>query len=319
MRVGVVFPQLDSGTDPQAIVEYSQAVEQLGYTHLVAYDHVLGVDRSVRPDFKGPYDSTSLFHEVFVLLSFIAAVTTRLEIAPSVVILPQRQTALVAKQAAALDVLARGRTRLGVGLGWNEAEFVALGEDFATRAKRYSEQITVLRLLFTQEIVEFTGRYHRLERVGLNPLPVQRPIPIWMGGATEDALRRIARIGDGWFAQYPPSENGRAAFARFRDMLRANGRDADAFPIEGRISLARVDGGLDAWVGMAHEFRDELRCTHLELNTMAMGLASLADHVRVLESFAHAARDLFDQGAVVDTGTPYGEKRTASPPVSRRA
>ena len=291
MRVGVVFPQLESGTDPGAIREYARSVEQLGYTHLVAYDHVLGADRSARPDFRGPYDATSLFHEVFVLLSFIAACTTRLELAPSVVILPQRQTTLVAKQAASLDVLSGGRTRLGVGIGWNAVEYGALGADFATRAKRYSEQIRVLRMLFTRDVVDFTGRWHRIDRAGINPLPVQRPIPIWMGGTADDALRRIARIGDGWFAQFAPDERGRAAFAAFRDLVRAAGRDPDTFPIEGRVSIARLAGPAE-WVSTARAFRD-LGCTHLEVNTMGAGLGTLADHLAALRHFRDDAAELF--------------------------
>ena len=290
MRVGVVFPQLESGTDPGAIREYAQAVEQLGYAHLVAYDHVLGADRSTRPDYRGAYDATSLFHEVFVLLSFIAAWTTRLEVAPSVVILPQRQTVLVAKQAASLDVLAGGRTRLGVGLGWNEVEFVGLGESFGTRAKRYSEQIEVLRLLFTNEVLSFSGKYHTLDRAGIKPLPVQRPIPIWIGGNAEPAVKRIARIGDGWFTFAQPDGDGPEKIAQFRELVRQNGRDPEAFPIEGRIVFAKRTP--DQWVERAIGFRD-LRLSHLELNTMGAGYATLADHIAALARFRHDAAELF--------------------------
>lgn len=290
VRVGVVFPQLESGTDPGAIREYAQAVEQLGYAHLVAYDHVLGADRSTRPEYKGAYDSTSVFHEVFVLLSFIAAWTTRLEVAPSVVILPQRQTVLVAKQAASLDVLAEGRTRLGVGLGWNEVEFVGLNEAFGTRAKRYSEQIEVMRLLFTNEVVSFSGKYHTIDRAGIRPLPLQRPIPIWMGGNAPDAVKRIARIGDGWFTFAQPDGDGPEKIAHFRELLRQNGRDADGFPIEGRLIFAKRTP--DEWVQRALGFRD-LRVSHLELNTMGAGYASLADHVDALARFRRDAAEIF--------------------------
>ncbi|HEU5288937.1 MAG TPA: LLM class F420-dependent oxidoreductase [Candidatus Limnocylindria bacterium] len=290
MRVGVVFPQLESGTDPGAIREYAQGVEQLGYAHLVAYDHVLGADRSARPDYRGAYDSTSLFHEVFVLLSFIAAWTTRLELAPSVVILPQRQTALVAKQAASLDVLAGGRTRLGVGLGWNEVEFVGLNERFDTRAKRYSEQIKVLRMLFANEVVDFTGTYHRIDRAGIRPLPVRRAIPIWMGGNAEDAVKRIARIGDGWFTFAQPDGDGPERIARFREYVRAAGRDPETFPIEGRVVFAKRTP--DEWASRARGFAD-LRTTHLEVNTMGAGYMSLADHLEALARFRRDATELF--------------------------
>jgi len=276
-----------------AVREYLQAVEQLGYVHVVAYDHVLGADRSSRPDWKGPYDARSSFHEPFVFFGFVAAVT-QLEVAPAVIVLPQRQTALVAKQAAEVDILTRGRSRLGVGLGWNTVEFAALGMSFTNKNRRIEEQIALMRRLWTEPIVDFAGRWHRVDRAGLNPLPVQRPIPVWMGGSAEDALRRIARIADGWFAQYVPNENGRATFERFRGYLRDAGRDPSAFPIEGRVSIARIEGGPDEWAKMAHAFRDELRCTHLEINTMGMGHASLADHVKTLARFAEEVKDLFD-------------------------
>ncbi len=290
MRVGVVFPQLESGTDPGAVRDYAQGVEQLGYAHLVAYDHVLGADRTARPDWKGAYDATSLFHEVFVLLSFIAAWTTRLELAPSVVILPQRQTVLVAKQAASLDVLAGGRTRLGVGLGWNEVEFVGLGERFDDRAKRYSEQIKVLRLLFANDVVDFTGKYHRIDRAGIKPLPARRAIPIWMGGNAEDAVKRIARIGDGWFTFAQPDGDGPERIARFREYVRAAGRDDASFPIEGRVVFAKRTP--DEWASRARGFA-ELGMTHLEVNTMGAGYATLSDHLEALARFRRDAAELF--------------------------
>jgi probable F420-dependent oxidoreductase len=291
MRVGVVFPQVESGTDIGAIREYLQAVEQLGYAHLVAYDHVLGADRRTRPDWKGPYDASSTFHEPFVFFAFVAAIT-RLELAPAVIILPQRQTVLVAKQAAEIDLLTGGRTRLGVGLGWNAVEFEGLGERFTNRNRRIEEQVALLRRLWTEPVVDFTGRWHRVDRAGLNPLPVQRPIPIWMGGTAEAALRRIARIADGWFTQYVPNENGIETFARFRGHLREAGRDPETFPIEGRISVGRLSGP-DEWVSVARDFRDVLGCTHLEINTMGAGFATLADHVKALERFRGDAAFLF--------------------------
>jgi probable F420-dependent oxidoreductase len=292
VRVGAVFPQTESGADIGAIREYLQAVEQLGYRHLVAYDHVLGADTRTRPDWKGPYSALSSFHEPFVLFGFVAAIT-RLELAPAVIVLPQRQTALVAKQAAALDVLAGGRTRLGVGLGWNTVEFEALGMNFHDRNKRTEEQIALMRRLWTEPVVDFVGRWHRVDRAGLNPLPIQRPIPVWMGGSAELAIKRIARIADGWFAQHPPNENGIATFERFRGYLRDAGRDPASFPIEGRVSIARIKGGPDEWVVTARGFRDDLRCTHLEINTMGAGYATLADHVKALERFRRDAAELF--------------------------
>jgi probable F420-dependent oxidoreductase len=291
MRVGAVFPQTESGTDVGAIREYLQAVEQLGYRHLVAYDHVLGADTKTRPDWKGPYSASSLFHEPFALFAFAAAIT-RLELAPAVIVLPQRQTALVAKQAAEIDILTGGRFRMGVGLGWNNVEFEALGMKFTDRNKRMEEQIALMRHLWTEPVVDFRGRWHRIDRAGLNPLPVQRPIPVWMGGTVDDALRRIARIGDGWFPQHPPSDTGREAFERFRGYLKDAGRDPATFPIEGRVSIARIKGGPDEWVATARGFRD-LGCSHVEINTAAAGLATLAEHVKTLERFRSDAAELF--------------------------
>jgi probable F420-dependent oxidoreductase len=291
VRIGVVFPQTESGTDIGAIREYLQAVEQLGYVHLVAYDHVLGADTTTRPDWKGPYDARSLFHEPMAFFGFVAALT-RLELAPAVIVLPQRQTALAAKQAAEIDVLTNGRTRFGVGLGWNRVEFEALGMRFENKNRRIEEQIALMRRLWTEPVVDFTGRWHRIDRAGLNPLPVQRPIPVWMGGSADEALKRIARIADGWFAQPLPNDAGRSMFERFRGYLRDAGRDPDRYPIEGRLSVARVPGGPDEWVRTAEAFRD-LGCTHLEVNTMGAGHADLAAHVATLERFRRVAAALF--------------------------
>jgi len=290
VRVGVVFPQLESGTDVGAIRDYLQAVEQLGYVHLVAYDHVLGADSSTRPDWTGPYDQRSTFHEPLVFFGFAAAIT-RLELAPAVIVLPQRQTALVAKQAAELDVLTNGHTRIGVGLGWNTVEYEALDASFKNKNRRIEEQIALMRRLWTEPVVDFTGRWHRVDRAGLNPMPVQRPIPVWMGGNAEAAIKRIARIADGWFTHAQPNDDGRSALARFRGYVREAGRDAEAFPIEGRVNVARL-AGPDAWVTTGEGFRD-MGCTHLEVNTMGAGYADLGAHLKTLERFRRDATELF--------------------------
>ena len=286
MRVGVVFPQLEIGTDPAKVKAYAQAVEDLGYAHLVAFDHVLGADISTRPAWRGAYNATSMFHEVFVLFGFLAACTTRLELAPAVVILPQRQAVLVAKQAAEVDVLTNGRTRLGVGLGWNEVEYEALGEKFRDRARRIEEQIEVLRLLFTKQVVDYKGRWHRIDRAGLNPLPVQRPIPIWMGGNADAAVRRIARIADGWFTHLQPDDAGRARLAEFRSHLREASRDAATFPIEGRVAAAKRTP--DDWARIAQGFAD-MGMTHLEFSTMGAGCATVDDHIALIRRFRETA------------------------------
>src|SRR5437879_3070030 len=223
MRVGAVFPQLEIGTDPDVIARYARTVEELGYDHLVIFDHVLGADANRPGGWTGAYDHRSMFHEPLVLFGYLAAITTRLGLATAVLVLPQRQTALVAKQAAEVDILSRGRLILGVGIGWHQVEYEALGMSITNPGRRIEEQSALLRALWTQEVVEFKGRWHRIDRAGINPLPVQRPIPMWMGGGwdrqkraiTERALRRIAKIADGWFTQVPPKEDGRAAMDTF--------------------------------------------------------------------------------------------------------
>ena len=214
MRIGVTFPQIEFGNDPVAIRDYAQTIEGLGYTHFLAYDHVLGADASVRPGWSGSYASQNPFHEVFVLLGYLAGLTTSLELVTGVLILPQRQTALVAKQAAEIDVLSGGRLRLGVGVGWNEVEYVGLDKDFSNRGARSEEQIALMRALWTSPVITFDGRWERIDAAGINPLPVQRPIPIWIGGYAEATLRRVGQLGEGWFPWREPNETMRAAVER---------------------------------------------------------------------------------------------------------
>ncbi|MDR7401562.1 MAG: LLM class F420-dependent oxidoreductase [Armatimonadota bacterium] len=284
MRVGVVFPQTEIGTDPGAIREFAQAVERMGYTHLLVYDHVVGArpDRLAALGFRPPYTYQSPFHEPFVLYGYLAAVTRTLELATGILILPQRQTVLVAKQAAEVDVLSGGRLRLGVGLGWNPVEYEALGQRFSDRGRRMEEQVALLRRLWTEELVDFSGRYHTVRGAGLNPLPVQRPIPIWMGGGAEPALRRIARLADGWIPEVRPEQDAEAAVARMRQYLAAAGRDPSRFGIEGRIRLARTPR--EEWP-QAVQMWQRLGATHLSVDTMRAGLAGPEDHLAVLESF----------------------------------
>src|SRR5215472_4455384 len=231
MQIGVVFPQLEIGADPSAIRAYAQAVEEMGFSHIMVFDHVLGADITNRPGWHGAYTSKDMFHEPFVLFGYLAAATQRVGLVTSVIILPQRQTALVAKQAAEVDVLSSGRLRLGIGVGWNPVEYQALGEDFATRGARSEEQIAVLRALWTQPTVTFKGRWHQIEDAGIKPLPVQRPIPIWIGGGAEATLRRAGRIGDGWFPQMAPDERAGAMVERLRLYTREAGRADSAVGI----------------------------------------------------------------------------------------
>jgi len=284
MRIGVTFPQAEITADPLAVRDYAQAAEQLGYTHLLVYDHVVGADITHRPDWRGPYTHHTLFHEPFVLFGYLAALT-RLELVTGILILPQRQTVLVAKQAAEVDVLSQGRLRLGVGIGWNAVEYQALNESFEDRGRRSAEQITVLRALFTQDVVTFHGRWHHIDAAGLNPLPVQRPIPIWLGGSAEATLQRVAQLGDGWFPLMAPDATARAALERLQTYTRQAGRDPATIGIEAVVGLK--DGDPDRWRQSVDAWQS-LGATHLTVNTMNAGLASPQAHIDAIRRFKDA-------------------------------
>ena len=285
MRIGVTFPQNEITADPIAVRDYAQAAEGLGYTHLLSYDHVVGADLTNRPHWQGPYSVDSLFHEPFVLYGYLAGLTQRLELVTGIVILPQRQTALVAKQAAEVDVLSGGRLRLGVGIGWNEVEYQALNEDFGTRGKRSEEQIAVLRALFSQESVTFHGRWHHIEGAGINPLPARRSIPIWLGGNADATLQRAGAIADGWFPLMPPGEPARKAIAAIRAAANAAGRDPGTLGIEARIDYG--SGTPDDWARALEAWR-ALGATHISVNTMRAGLGSPREHIEAIRRFKEA-------------------------------
>ncbi len=284
LKIGVVFPQVEIGNDPAAIRDYAQAVEAMGYTHILTFDHVLGANHASHPGLQGrPYTHKHPFHEPFVLYGFLAAATRRVELVTGILILPQRQTALVAKQAAAVDVLSGGRLRLGVAVGWNFVEYEALGEDFTTRGQRIEEQVELLRLLWTRELVTFKGRWHHVTDAGLNPLPVQRPIPLWMGGDSERVLRRAARLADGWMPHFRPGPEAQAVVDRLHGWVREAGREPGSFGIEGRFALAQVpreqwSRELTAWRGMRG-------VTHVSVHTVGLNLKTPEDHVETLRRF----------------------------------
>ena len=284
MQVGVTFPQSEIGADPKVIRDYAQAIEELGYEHLLAYDHVLGADPSMREGWRG-YTHETMFHEPLTLFGYLAAVTQRLELVSGVIVLPQRQTALVAKQAAEVDVLSGGRLRLGVGIGWNAVEYKALGEDFRTRGVRIEEQIEVMRLLWTQEVVSYEGEYHRIDEAGINPLPVQRPIPVWMGARADVGLRRTARVADGWFPLGPLDERMREAVKRLRSYVAQAGRDPETVGIEARLDVGRVPQ--EEWTPQTEGWRS-LGATHISVNTMNAGLRSPAEHVEAIRRYKEA-------------------------------
>lgn len=278
MRIGAVFPQTEIGDDPSAIRRWAEAVEGMGFRHIVAYDHVLGAGTDTRPGWTR-YDSETPFHEVFMLFGYFAAVTRSVELATGVLVLPQRQTALVAKQAAELDVLSGGRVRLGVGVGWNEVEYEALGETFSNRGRRSEEQVEVMRLLWANPTVTYRGRWHLIDNAGIKPRPAAGRIPVWFGGTADAALRRAGRIGDGWMPQSPPHEQAKAAVERLYGYVREAGRERVDVGVEARLSLGQTPE--DEWRDFAAGWRD-LGATHLSVNTMGFGLRSPDEHVAAL-------------------------------------
>ena len=288
MKLGVVFPQTEIGADPAACRDFAQAVEELGYAHLLAFDHVLGADPAAHT-LTGPYTHKSMFHEPMVLFGWLAALTERIEFVTGILILPQRQTALVAKQAAEVDILSGGRLRLGIGVGWNQVEYQALNEDFTNRGRRSEEQIALLRRLWTEDLVTFEGRWHEFRDAGINPLPVQRPIPIWIGGHVEATIERIGRIGDGWFPLVTPSDKTAARIERLRDYARAAGRDPAEIGIESWLRYAKRGEavGPESWQADI-DFWRSVDASHLTVNTMDAGLRGADAHIEAMRRVKEA-------------------------------
>ena len=278
MQIGVVYPQTELAPDPATIRAYITGIEQLGFRHIVTYDHVLGADPVAYPQWSGPYDIETTFHEPFVLFGFLAAIT-RLELVTGIIIAPQRQTALLAKQAAEVDVLTEGRFRLGIGVGWNPVEYASLGQDFHTRGRRQEEQIDLLRRLWTERTVDHDGEFDHIKGAGLAPLPVQRPIPIWMGAASPTAFRRIGRLADGWFPMLPPGEKLDRAQHEIATGAAEAGRDPAGIGMEGRIQAgAQARRHAEKW-------RDA-GASHVSVNTMGSGHQDLGSHLAALEQTA---------------------------------
>jgi probable F420-dependent oxidoreductase len=285
MHIGVVFPQTELGGDVGAVRAYALRVEELGYRHVLAYDHVVGADPAVHAPWQGPYDVTTTFHEPFVLFGYMAAIT-ELEMVTGIIILPQRQTALVAKQAAEVDLLTGGRFRLGIGLGWNAVEYEALGQDFTTRGRRVEEQVDLLRRLWTERSVTYEGSFDRVTGAGLAPLPVQRPIPVWFGAQSERAYRRIGRLADGWFPQVRPGPELDEARRVVEQAAVEAGRDPALLGMEGRVTWRDSQEKL---AEHAASWRDA-GASHLSVNTMGSGLRTVDEHLAALEAAAEVLK-----------------------------
>ena len=291
MPIGAAFPLVDSASDPGAVRAYIQAVEDLGYDHLVVFDHVMHPDMGARQTRKAVYGDVNVFREALVLLAYAAGITERIELMTGILILPQRQTALVAKQVAELDVLSGGRVRLGIGTGWNRVEYDCLGAQWDDRGPRSEEQIAVLRELWTKEAVTFEGRWHTIPNAGLNPMPVQQPIPIWIGGDADVVLRRIARIGDGWYVsanRYGP-DTVKPQVEKLRAYLEDAGRDPTSFGMEAWV--LQQDGGPDEWLRESEDWI-AAGATHLAANTNGSGAGFPDGHIDLIKRYKEAADGL---------------------------
>lgn len=286
MKLGVIFPQLEIGTDPTAIRDYAQATEGSGYAHLLAYEHVIGVDPDRLDSVDRPYTHESQFHEPLVLFGYLAGLTEHLELVTGILILPQRQTVLVAKQAAEVHLLSAGRLRLGVGVGWNDVEYEALNENFKDRGRRIEEQIALLRALWSKSSISFEGLNHRISKAGINPLPPGGTIPIWMGGMADTVIERAGRIADGWFPQYREPSDLSDGIQKLKESSIAAGRDPEALGVETRVSIEGVEtSDIQDAVAIAGQFM-EAGATHMTLNTMGAGFTSPREHINAISTFA---------------------------------
>lgn len=279
MKYGVVFPQTEIGTNPDDIAAFALAAEAAGYDHILTYDHVLSADITNRPDWKGVYNSDDMFHEPFVLFSYLAAICKRIEFVTGILILPQRQTALVAKQAACLDILSQGRLRLGIGIGWNAVEYEALSENFHNRGRRSAEQIEVLRRLWADPIITYQGQWHKITEAGLNPLPTNRNIPIWLGGVAPQVISRVARLGDGWFPFYNPDIEKQ--IQEMQTQARACNRDPKTIGIE---CVLRANQSKQNAIDRINHCKD-IGVTHISVVTMSQGFDTVQAHIDSIDMY----------------------------------
>lgn len=284
MKIGIIYPQNELKGDPEAVRRIGIATEQLGFDHLLAYDHVLGATHDREPTLWGPYTEQHPFHDPFVMFGHLAALTKRIEFVTGVLILPQRQTALVARQAADVALFSGGRLRLGVGIGWNYVEYDSLGQDFSTRGKRVGEQVALLRKLWSEPLVNFAGRFDKIDRAALNPRPLI-PIPIWMGGFADIALRRGAAIADGFIFADGAGDTFEMV-PRLKGFLQEAGRSREEFGLHINMLRAKtptdVSDTVKRWVDVGG--------THASINTMGQGFATIDEHLDHVERVADALR-----------------------------
>ena len=284
MEIGAVFPHNEIGTDPQAIKDYAQGVEELGVTHLLIYDHVLGADRDRPGGFEGPYDKDVAFHEPFTTFAFIAAVTKKLDMITTVMILPQRQTVLVAKQAAELAILSNNRFKLGIGVGWNAVEYTGLNENFKNRGKRQEEQVELMRLLWESEVLEYKGDYHHIDKASINPRP-SKSVPIWFGGGAPQLIERCADLGDGWIPLMGPNEAARKTLAAIKEKRKSKGLDWDNFGVQAQAQYA--GGDAERWNKHAEKWRN-LGASHLAIATHNAEPTNVDGHLVRIKEYLNA-------------------------------
>ena len=284
MEIGAVFPHNEIGTDPQAIKDYAQGVEELGVTHLLIYDHVLGADRDRPGGFEGPYDKDVAFHEPFTTFAFVAAVTKKLDMITTVMILPQRQTVLVAKQAAELAILSNNRFKLGIGVGWNAVEYTGLNENFKNRGKRQEEQVELMRLLWESEVLEYKGDYHHIDKASINPRP-SKSVPIWFGGGAPQLIERCADLGDGWIPLMGPNEAARKTLAIIKEKRESKGLNWDNFGVQAQAQYA--GGDAERWNKHAEKWRN-LGASHIAIATHNAEPTNVDGHLGRIKEYLNA-------------------------------
>jgi probable F420-dependent oxidoreductase len=284
MKIGVIYPQTELKGDPTAVHRIGLAAEELGYDHLLTYDHVLGATHDRMPKLAGPYTEKDPFHDPFVMFAYLAGITKRLELVTGILILPQRQTVLVARQAADLDLLSGERFRLGIGLGWNYVEYESLGQDFHVRGKRVAEQIELLRRLWSEPVVDFTGVFDRVDRAALNPRP-RRSIPIWLSGFADVALRRAAALADGFIFADGAADAFEQA-SKLRQYLKDAARPVDGFGLHCNMIRAK---SLEDVVATASRWRD-IGGTHVSVVTMGQKFTGIEQHLDYMKRAADAIR-----------------------------
>lgn len=287
MQLGAVLPHNEIGTDPGAIVAYLQGVEELGMTHLLIYDHVMGADPDREGGYSGPYDKDTAFHEPLTFFAFAAAVTSSIELVTTVLILPQRQTVLVAKQAAEVAILSNDRLRLGVGTGWNKVEYQALDEDFTNRGRRQEEQVDLMRALWTSDAFSYDGKYHTIDKASINPLP-SKPVPIWFGGSAPALLERCARLGDGWMPLGGANDKSVALLDQIREHRTAAGRSMDDFGVQAQAQWG--GGNPERWRTHADRWRD-IGATHMAVATHNAGPTGVDGHLTRIAEYQAAVAD----------------------------